>query len=447
MRYERGVDDVPIADISAAAAALMAEVCGGTVRPGIVDLYPVRSEPISLRFRLQRFNAMMGADIPAEFVVDVLERLGCEVRSATDSAVFDVVAPTFRPDLEREIDLYEEVVRLWGMDRIPSTLPASPDRVGVREQSEIVRGVVNDTLRASGMNETMTYSFAEPGDVQALGMEGLDLGKAVELLNPLNADQSVMRQTILPGLLRSVAYNQHHGTKNIQLYEIGTVFSTAEGRKKPKERTKVVGVLAGAMAEDGWNKKRVPFDFFDGKGIVENVARELALSKVRFKELAAEDAPQLQPGRAAAMLSGGTVIGWVGEIHPLVTAAFDAEAPVVAFELDLRALEKTYRPARDYVDVPTHPAVEVDQAFVVAEDVTHEKMTQVMTSAGGKLLESVTLFDVFRDPEKVGVGKKSMAYRLTYRADGRTLTAEEVDKVHAKLVQKVQSATGAESRA
>ncbi len=424
----------------------MAEVCGGTVRPGIVDLYPVKSEPIPLIFRIQRFNAMMGADIPAEFVVDILGRLGCEVHPSSEPDVLDVVAPTFRPDLEREIDLYEEVVRLWGMDRIPPSLPASPDRVGVREHSEVVRSILNDTLRASGMNETMTYSFAEPGDVKSLRMDGLDLGMAVELLNPLNADQSVMRQTILPGLLRSVAYNQHHGTKHIQLYEIGTVFSTAEGRKKPKERTKVVGVLAGAMGEDGWNEKRSSFDFFDGKGIVENVARELALPKVRFKELSAEEAPQLQPGRAAQVLSGGTVIGWVGEVHPLVVAAFDAEAPVVAFELDMRALEKAYRPARDYVDVPTFPAAEIDQAFVVDEAVTAEKMSQVMTSAGGKLLESVRLFDVYRDEERVGAGKKSMAYRLTYRAPERTLTSEEVDKAHEKLVKKVQGATGAEVR-
>ncbi len=446
MRYERGVDDVPIADISAAAAALMAEVCGGTVRPGIVDLYPIKSEPVSLIFRPQRFNAMMGADIPVDFVVDILERLGCQVKPSAEEGVLDVVAPTFRPDLEREIDLYEEVVRLWGMDRIAPTLPASPERVGMRERSEVVRSIVNDTLRASGMNETMTYSFVEPADVAAMRMDGLDLGMPVELLNPLNADQSVMRQTILPGLLRSVSYNQHHDTKNIQLYEIGTVFSTASGRKKPKERTRVAGVLAGAMREDGWNQHQAPFDFFDGKGIVENLVRELALPKVRFKELSAEEAPQLQPGRAAQMLSGGTPIGWVGEIHPLVAAAFDAEAPIVAFDLDMVALEKASRPARDYVDVPTFPSVEVDQAFVVAEDVTHEKMEQVMTSAGGKLLEEVALFDVYRDDERVGAGKKSMAYRLIYRAPDRTLTTEEVDKAHAKLVKKVQSATGAEVR-
>lgn len=446
MRYERGVDDVPVADISAAAAALMAEVSGGTVRPGIVDLYPVKSEPVPLKFRQERFNAMMGADIPSDFIVDILERIGCGVSDTDDPDVLDVVAPTFRPDLEREIDLYEEVVRLWGMDRIEPTLPSSPKRVGVRELKELVRDIVNNALRASGMNETMTYSFAEPGDVEAARMGSLDLGMPVKLINPLNADQSVMRQTMLPGLLRSVAYNQHHCTKNIQLYEMGTVFSTAEGRKKPKERAKVAGVLAGAMHDDAWNAKATQFDFFDGKGVVENIARELALPKLRFKELSAEDAPQLQPGRAAEVLSGGTVLGWVGEVHPLVAAAFDAEAPVVAFELDMAALEKSCRPARDYVDVPSYPAIAIDQAFIVGDDVTAEKMSQVMTSAGGKLLESVRLFDVYRDDERVGAGKKSMAFTLTYRSPERTLTSEEVDKAHERLVKKTCGATGAEVR-
>lgn len=445
MRYERGVDAAPIEDISAAAAALIAEVGGGTVRPGIVDLYPIKAEATALTFRIDRFNAMMGADIPREFIVDVLERLGCVVEDTSDESLCNVIAPTFRPDLEREIDLYEEVLRLWGMDRITSTLPSSSLRVGVREPAELVKDLLNATLRASGLNETMTYSFAEPSDTENLRMN--DLGMPVELMNPLNAEQSIMRQTIIGGLLRSVAYNQHHGTKNVQLYEIGTVFSTAEGRKKPKERTKVAAVLAGAMGDASWNQHPQPFDFFDGKGVIENIARELALPKLRFKALSAEEAPYLQPGRGAEVLSGGTVLGWVGELHPLVVTRFDAQAPVVAFELDLNALVSTARPARDYVDVPTFPSVEVDQAFIVDEAVTAEKMEQVMTSAGGRQMESVRLFDVYRDDEKIGVGKKSMAFTLTYRAQDRTLTGEEVEKVHSKIVKKVQGATGAEIRA
>ncbi len=451
MRYERGVDDHSIEVRSAAAAALVAEVSGGTVvlmneGDEIVDTWPVRSEPVKLRFRVPRFCAMMGSDIPADFVVGTLERLGCKVEGSIDTEVLEVVAPTFRPDLEREIDLYEEVLRLWGMDRIGSTLPGGRGRVGVRTEEQRIASLVNDTLRACGMNETMTYSFAEPSDIERLRMKADDLGDAVELLNPLNADQSVMRQSIVPGLLRSVAYNQSRGVKNVQLYEIGTVFFAAEGRKKPKERQKVAGVMAGAMHEAGWNRSEVAFDFFDGKGVLESIARELALPKVRFRALSAEEAPHLQPGRAAEMMAAGAVIGWVGEIHPLAAGAFEANAPIVAFELDMAALVKAARPARDYVDVPTFPAVAMDQAFVVSEDVTHERMCQVMTSAGGKLLESVSLFDVYRDEERVGAGKKSMAYALTYRAADRTLTSEEVERAHERLVKKVCGATGAEVR-
>ena len=452
MRYERGVDDHGIDVRSAAAAALIVEVAGGSVScasgndEGIVDEWPLVSEPRELAFRVKRFCDMMGADIPRDFIVDVLTRLGCKLADGEAEDVLSVVAPTFRPDLEREIDLYEEVLRLWGMDRIPSTLPGGRGRVGVRSDEELVVDKINATLRACGLNETMTYSFAEPSDVERLRMDAESLGLPVELMNPLNADQSVMRQSIIPGLLRSVSYNQSRGVRNVQLYELGMVFSVAEGRKKPKERRKVAGVMAGAMVDAAWNQASVPFDFFDGKGVLESLARELALPKLRFKALSAEAAPHLQPGRAAEMLAGGTVIGWVGEIHPLAAAAFEASAPVVAFELDVAALVKSCKPSRPYVDVPTFPAVSVDAAFVVAEDVTHEKLAQCMSSAGGKLLESVQLFDVYRDEQRVGVGKKSMAYALTYRAADRTLTSEEVEKAHARLVQKVSAATGAEVR-
>lgn len=452
LRYERGVDDHGIEARSAAAAALIVEVAGGTVSAaagndaGIVDEWPLVSEPRALRFRMPRFCAMMGADIPRGFVIDTLERLGCEVADGADADTLAVVAPTFRPDLEREIDLYEEVLRLWGMDRIPARLPGGPGRVGTRTRAEHVMDAINRTLRASGLNETMTYSFAEPGDLERLRMPAEGLGEPVELINPLNADQSVMRQSIIPGLLRSVAYNQSRGVKNVQLYETGVVFYAHEGKKQPKEKRKVAGVLAGAMREAGWNDAPAAFDFFDGKGVVESLARELALPKLRFKALSADEAPHVQPGRAAAVLSGGTELGWVGELHPLAVDAYQAEAPIVAFELDVDALVKAARPARDYRDVPTFPAVSMDVAFVVDEAVTCEKLMQCMSSAGGKLLEDARLFDVYRDEERVGAGKKSMAFALTYRAADRTLTSEEVDKAHERLVKKVCAATGAEVR-
>ncbi len=446
IRYERGVDDVPIADISAFSAALLAEVSGGVVCPGIIDVYPKPTEPRELRFRISRFCKMMGADIPRTEIVDTLERLGCEVIAPAHADTLEVVAPTFRPDLEREIDLYEEVLRIWGMDRVPSTLPASPARVGALTDEQKLERIVNRVMTSAGLNETTTYSFASPTELVDLRMSPEGLGEPVELINPMNSEQSLMRQSLIPGLLRSVAYNQAHGVKNVQLYETGVVFSAREGSKKPKERLKLAGVLAGAMNDAAWNNASQPFDFFDGKGVVESLARELALPKLRFKELGADEAPHLQPGRAAQVLSGGTLLGWVGEIHPLAAAAFEATPPVVAFELDMRALGQAMRPARDYVDVPQFPAVEVDLALVVPEDVTSEKLVHCMTSAGGKLLSDVRLFDVYRDDATVGAGKKSMAYSLEFRAPDRTLTSEEVDGAMSKLVQKVCAATGAEVR-
>ena len=447
LRYERRVDDMNVDQRADYAAALIAEVSGGTVCAGIVDEWPAGApEERVLAFRIERFQKMMGEAIPVDFIVECLERLGCAVADKGEG-VLRVVAPTFRPDLEREIDLYEEVLRLYGMDRIPSTLPAGRGRLGVRAPQQLVDAKLHATLSACGMNETMTYSFAAADDVEKLRMNEEGLGEAAELINPMNAEQSCMRRTIVPGLLRSVAYNQSRGVSNIQLYEIGTVFSAREGAAQPKERRKLAGVLAGAMGPAAWNNAPVAFDFFDGKGVLESIARELALPKVRFKALSSEEAPHLQPGRAAQMLSGGDVVGWVGEIHPLAADAFEAAAPVVAFELDMTVLERAARPARDYVDVPQFPAVARDAAFVVDESVTNEKLMQCMTSAGGKLLEGVQLFDVYRDEERIGAGKKSMAYSLTYRAADRTLTSEEVDKAHDRLVKKVSNATGAEQRA
>ena len=389
---------------------------------------------------------MMGVDVPRADIVDILERLDCEVAAPAHADTLDVVAPTCRPDLEREIDLYEEVLRLWGMDLVPSTLPASPNRVGMLTDDQKLARIVNRVMTSAGLNETTTYSFADPDELGRLRMATEGLGEPVELINPMNAEQSVMRQSIVPGLLRSVAYNQAHGVKNVQLYEMGVVFAAHEGTKKPKEKRKLAGVLAGAMRDAAWNAPAVPFDFFDGKGVVESLARELAIAKLRFKALTAEEAPHLQPGRAAQVLAGGANLGWVGELHPLAVAAYEAEAPVVAFELDFDALCKASRYARDYIDVPEFPPVSVDMAFVVDEDVTNERMVQCITSAAGKLLADVRLFDVYRDPLRVGLGKKSMAYALTFRAPDRTLTGEEVEKACAKLTKKVAGATGAEVR-
>ena len=271
-------------------------------------------------------------------------------------------------------------------------------------------------------------------------------GVPVVLMNPLVAEQTEMRRSLLPGLLQSVAYNEAHGTANVHLYEIGSLFHGRENASLPRETQSVAGVLTGSWSDQTWNNTVDKLRFFAGKGIVEELLEQLRLPKVRFRVAEGEGYEFLQPGRAAEVLSGGTVLGWVGEIHPEAREAMDIDQIVVAFELDLDKLIKGAHNQENYHEFSPFPAVQHDLAIVVPDEVTCEDLLQRITSAGGKLLESVRLFDVYRDPIRVGVGKKSMAFSLTYRSDDHTLTSDEVERAHGKIVTKLCKATGGEVR-
>ncbi len=441
MRFERGVDRTACDAAADRAAQLMAELAGGEVAPSVVDAYPLPLEQRSVSLRPERLAAILGAAPPADEVERILTALGCTVDASGTSAVL-VAVPPFRPDLGREVDLIEEVLRVWGMERVPSTLPGGRGRVGGLTDEQRWREKIGEVLRSAGLNETMTYAFTDPGDLARMGWEPLADERQVELINPMSGEQSLMRRSLLPGLVRSVSYNQRRGNANVHLYELGRVFWTAEGRKQPKERRVVSGVLAGAWHEQAWNEAATPLDFFDGKGAIGVVMEDLGIERWRAR---VGEQPWLQPGRRADVLIGGEVVGWVGEVHPRVLAEFEADAPVTAFELDVRMLARAASEARPYREIPRFPAVTLDLALVVQEDVSAERVEQALTSAGGTFLESARLFDVYRG-KGVPSGKKSMAYSLSYRAPDRTLTAEEIEPVHERLVRKVLGAVGGELR-
>ncbi|MRX79205.1 phenylalanine--tRNA ligase subunit beta [Enorma shizhengliae] len=463
IRFERQVDEAGCVDVANITAALIEELAGGEVAPGYVDLYPAPKVQPELVLRQERVDLICGAQISPEFIKRALTRLGCTVRVDAASAggagadaaaggtgaagTFRVVPPSFRPDLEREIDLIEEVLRLWGMDRVEATIPAAKNHIGGLTHEQRLLRRVGAILRSCGLNETTTYSFAAPGDLEKTRMSTEGRGLPVVIMNPLVAEQTEMRRSLLPGLLQSVAYNNAHGTANVHLYEMGTLFCGRENASLPKERRSLAGVLSGAWGDVTWNQKFAPLRFFDGKGVVEELLAQLRVEKVRFRPAEGDGYAFLQPGRGAEVLAGGTVLGWVGEIHPEVRDAYGIDLPVVAFELSLDALITCSRDQQAYRDFSSYPAVEMDLAIVVDEGVTCEDLERRLQSAGGKLLRGVRLFDVYRDDKRVGEGKKSMAFALTYRADDHTLTSEEVEKVHQKLVTKVCKATGGEVRA
>ncbi|MDO4437364.1 MAG: phenylalanine--tRNA ligase subunit beta [Coriobacteriaceae bacterium] len=448
IRFERQVDETGCVNVANIACALMEELAGGAVAPGCVDVYPAPRTVEPVELRLSRVHAICGAAIEPAFIERTLGRLGCTVEAAGEGEelVYTVTPPTFRPDLPREIDLIEEILRIWGMGRVEATIPAAKNHIGGLTREQRLTRKVGQVLRSCGLNETMNFSFAAPGDLERIGMTDEGRGCAVELMNPLVAEQTEMRRSLIPGLLQSVEFNITHSTANVQLYEIGTLFFGRENASAPKEREAVAGVLSGAMGDVTWNYKPMPLRFFDGKGVVEELLEQLRIPKVRFREATGEAYAFLQPGRCAEVLTGGTVLGWVGEIHPDAREAYGIDIPVVAFELNLEALLACAGAQEAYREFSQFPSVEHDLAIVVNEDVTCEDLERRLRSAGGKLLVGVRLFDVYRDVERVGEGKKSMAFALTYRADDHTLTSEEVEKAHSKLVAKVCKATGGEVR-
>ena len=444
IRFERQVDETGCVDVANVTCALIEELAGGEVAPGYVDVYPAPKTIAPITLRYQRILDICGAPIERDFVERSLTRLGCTVES--EGSDFQVTPPSFRPDLPREIDLIEEVLRLWGMGRVEATIPAAKNHIGGLTREQKLTRKVGQILRACGLNETTTFGFAAPGDLEKIHMSADGRGVPVVLMNPLVAEQTEMRRSLLPGLLQSVAYNEAHGTANVHLYEIGSLFHGRENASLPRETQSVAGVLTGSWSDQTWNNTVDKLRFFAGKGIVEELLEQLRLPKVRFRVAEGEGYEFLQPGRAAEVLSGGTVLGWVGEIHPEAREAMDIDQIVVAFELDLDKLIKGAHNQENYHEFSPFPAVQHDLAIVVPDEVTCEDLLRRITSAGGKLLENVRLFDVYRDPVRVGIGKKSMAFSLTYRSDDHTLTSDEVERAHSKIVTKVCKATGGEVR-
>ncbi|MDI6693229.1 MAG: phenylalanine--tRNA ligase subunit beta [Anaerosomatales bacterium] len=447
LRFERGVDPELAAVASERAAALIAELGGGEVAPGIVDVYTRRVEPRPITLRCARMNAFLGTSIAREEAAAILTRLGIAAEPSGDDLA--CVVPTFRPDLEREVDLYEEVVRIWGMERVPSTLPDGRERVGGLDASQKVERRIGALMRACGLNEHIGLAFEDPRRVELCGFELGPDEQLVELLNPMTSEQSHLRVSTLTGLLEAVSRNQRRGVGEVHLYEVGRVFRTSPGRKLPKERTVVSAVLCGAWDRQRWYERPRPLDFFDAKGVLEVLLEGLRIDRWR---LDASEHAWLQPGRSADVVVRGEVVGWIGEVAPRVLQAFEIDGAVAALELDVRALARASAAVVRYEEIPRFPAVKFDVAFVVPREVEAETVAFAIRSYGKPLLADVRLFDVYEDPRdarerRLPEGAKSLAFALEYRAQDRTLSEDEVRSVHERLVERVCAKVGATLRA
>ncbi|HEY8466676.1 MAG TPA: phenylalanine--tRNA ligase subunit beta [Solirubrobacterales bacterium] len=420
------------------ASRLIVELADAKLAPGTIDVAAEIPEPHTLTLRGARVPRILGVEIPRDEAAEGLQRLGFEVEPVGDEDLRVTVTPERHYDVTREIDLIEEVGRLHGLDRLPRTLPAHGERGGlVREQR--LRRLVEDEAAALGFNQAITWGFGSPSVADRLRLPADDeRRRVIRIANPLGEENSVMRTTLLGGLLDVAQHNTARDIDSVALFETGRVYlpeaAPAEGgvvagafpgrMGPPAFEPLRLGLLAvGELVPDSWRAPGQAADFFALKGVLEALCQRFAVEPT----FAPASEPFLHPGRAARVEIAGTAVGWLGELHPLVAREWDLEnRPVAAAELDLAPLfDASPLGAETYEDLVSFPAVFQDLAVVVPDDVPAERVRQTVLEAGGELLRAARIFDLYRG-EQLGEGRKSLALRLEFRAPDRTLTDAEV---------------------
>ncbi len=438
------------------AAGLMEELCGASGGEGLVDLYSPLDEAEPIRLRAGRVERVLGLEIEPGEQSRALEALGFGVEPDGDDLLVSV-PPDRWFDVTREIDLVEEVGRVDDLDRrLPATLPSGPGRVGGLSRQQVLQRRVEDSLREAGFSEIVGWSFTDPGEVGRLRLDGSDpRARAVVLSNPLSEDQSVMRTTLLGSVLGAAQRNLARGAVGVALFESGRVYLPASeagpgplggdfpGKWSPPvtEPQRLCLVATGAVEPGSWNRPEVPVDFFSVKGVLERLASGLGIDVEVRAPGDPSGLPFLHPVRSGEILVEGRAIGWIGQIHPAVAGEWDL-GEVFAFEFDLgEMLDTSPLGEESYVDFTAFPPVDRDLAVVVSEEIDASSVIEVVRERGGDILDSVSVFDVFRG-DQVGAGEKSLALRLRFRAADRTLSDEEVDPAWAEIIAGLESIGG-----
>jgi phenylalanyl-tRNA synthetase beta chain len=425
------------------AAQLMVELCDARLVPGTIDVYPRPAEPRRLTLRVERLERLLGERVPEDEVVAILGRLG--FAPALGSGTVAVTVPPWRDsDVQREVDLIEEVARIHGLDKLPTTLPAREHAVGRLTPKQRLRRRLEDALRDRGLHEAVSYSFTSPAVLATLrlGDEGL-----LRIRNPLSEDLSVMRPLLLPGLLDAARHNEAHGSGGVNLFESAHVYRASgalsdppegsPGGALPAEENHHLAALTTLATPAGWRSPERRSDYYSARALLDAVMAAAGVEWQPRSEITEGSGPLqvrtfLHPGRSAGVQAGGRDVGWVGEVHPSVAREWDLDGPVAGFEVDFDALAELASGPAYYTDVTSFPSVLQDIAVVLPEDVSAAQAEAAVRAGGGELLAHVRVFDVYTG-EQVGEGGRSLALRLEFRAPDRTLTDEEVAGLRAAI--------------
>ena len=427
MRFERGVDPEAVPVGADRACRLMADWCGAKVLAGVAEVgaAPPRRR---VRMRATRAAKLIGYDVTPGDARDVFGRLMMAADVDGDEVAVEI--PGYRVDIEREVDLIEEVVRVQGYDRVGSTLP--PVRqIGGAPAPYAFRDRVRRSLVRAGLREVWSYPFASEDDLRLTGDRD-----AIRVTNPLQADEGWLRTRLTPGLLKTIRRNASRHVRSISLFEIGTVFRLVDG--EPQERTKAALAMTGV---DEGSTGRRDVDFFDAKGAVEALMADLGITWAAGDPIGGP----FHPGRSAFVMVDGERVGVLGEVHPRVAEAVDVPGRIAVAELEVELLMPRAVTSVSVEDVPRFPPIRRDLAFVVDEGVSHARVARAIRDAGGAIVATCVLFDVHVGPP-LPAGKKSLAFSVDLRDPSRTLEREEADAAIERIRTRVRDDLGGELR-
>lgn len=449
-RFERGLSPELAMEASRRATRLFVEITGGTARRGAIDVYPVPTERPEVSITRQRLDTLIGVHVPTTEVVGILETLGFEVLESDQEraeGAFRVRAPWWRTDISIADDLAEEVVRLAGYDRLPASGIAGAIPDWEPAPLRTLRDRVVDALVDAGLQETITYSLTtDEVLLRVMPREDLEVIRPLRLANTLSSDRQVMRPTLRHAILETVERSIRAGAPQVAVFEAGRIYLPYRGASAsagdyvlPDEREVIIGALSGAELDRWGRATDRALDFFDAKGVLEALFGALHVD-VTYE---ADEEFGFLRGRVARLRVGGEPLGVLGEVHPEVLDQFEIEQPVIVFEIDLASVLPYLHDRIDAKSPPRFPAVEQDLAVVVDASVSAGAIQSVLEAS--PLVASARVFDVFRG-ERLGAGKKSLAFSIRYQVPNRTLTSEDANKEQAKLLKRLEREFGAELR-
>ena len=442
-RFERGIDPEGSLWAAQRAAYVIQNLAGGTILSGHLDEYKVPIVRPTVKVRPAKVNSLLGLSLTTDQMSCYLERLGLTCQQAdTEEAALAVEPPSWRWDVEREVDVAEEVARVHGFQNVPESMPSYVSATDKTRETHHWRGRVSNLMTSAGFTEIITMSFVS-GDAAREFVPDLSDPAVLPLMNPLTEDNAVMRTSLIPGLLAAMKRNASFRSEDLKLYELGKTFTPAAGEELPREDLRLGGLATGARYPVLWNMtKDEQVDFYDVKGALENLLEGLGVTDITFES---SRVSFLHPGKSADLILEGRNIGFVGELAPYKAREHDLAGNTYIFEILLEPLlirsckETVFRP------IPRYPYIERDLSVIIEEKYSWDEIKQLISRLGHDIITSVVLFDIYRG-ESIPEGCQSVAFRLRYQSENRTLTDEEVQTVHSLVASVLKKELGAAMR-